>query len=123
MPSPEMVRDYRAARERFDAAAEDLRTHLLAMAFATLSEVLPGAASIQAIGEYDEDMIPTLRIRSVCSASGDVLFDIDDGRSDRTVEDAVDRVDIEYLDVLVSMKGDEYIGSVTIAASEPSNHP
>lgn len=48
------------------------------------------------------------------SADSAVLFDVETGHPDRAVEDAVDTVNIEYLDVLIDLTGDEYIGRVTI---------
>ena len=45
---------------------------------------------------------------------GTVLFDADVGHPDRAVEDAVDAVNIEYLDVLIDLTGDEYMGAATI---------
>ena len=36
------------------------------------------------------------------------------GHVDRGVEDAVDRVDAEYLDILIDLTGDEHMGPVTI---------
>lgn len=119
MPTPEMVSEYRAARERHDTAAVDLQDQLVRMALLTLADVLPGTASIDAVGSYDEDLIPTLRIQRVRSVEGEVLFDVDRGHPTRAVEDAVDRVDIEYLDVLIDLTGDRYIGAVTIARSAP----
>jgi hypothetical protein len=92
------------------------------VALATLSEVLPGAASIDAVGEYNEDWIPTLRNQRVLAGDGKLLFDVDTGHPDRAVEDTVDLVDIEYLDVLIEyldvlidISGDECLGAVTIA--------
>lgn len=120
MPTPEMVSAYRAARERYDTAADELRTQLVRLALTTLAEVLPGADSIDALGEYNEDSIPTLRIQRVLSLGSDVLFDVDVGHQDRAVEDAVDRVDIEYLDPLIDLVGDAYLGPVAIGVSEPS---
>jgi hypothetical protein len=38
----------------------------------------------------------------------------DFGVTDRAVEDAIDSVNIEYLDVLVDLTGDDYMGAVTI---------
>ena len=46
---------------------------------------------------------------------GVTLFDIGDGCSDSAVEDAVDEVDIEYLDLLIGLTGDELMGRVTIS--------
>jgi hypothetical protein len=34
--------------------------------------------------------------------------------SDRAVEDALDTVNVEYLDVLIDITGDDYMGSVTV---------
>ena len=119
MPTPEMVSEYRAARERYDTAAVDLQDQLVRMALLTLADVLPGTASIDAVGSCDEDLIPTLRIQLVRSVEGEVLFDVDRGHPTRAVEDAVDRVDIEYLDVLIDLTGDRYMGAVTIARSAP----
>jgi hypothetical protein len=76
--------------------------------------VLPGASTIDALGELNEDWIPTLRIRRVLDADGRVLFDVDTGHPDRAVEDAVDLVDVEYLDVLIDLTGDECMGHVVI---------
>lgn len=79
MPTPEMESAYRTARERSEAAAEELRTQLVTIALASLSEVLPGAASIDVVGQFDEDWILTLHIQRVRSADGLVLFDVDAG--------------------------------------------
>lgn len=118
MPTPEIESAYRAARERCEAAAEELRTQLVTIALASLSEVLPGAASIDAIGEFNEDWVPTLRIQRVRSTDGRVLFDVDAGQPERAVEDTIDTVDIEYLDVLIDITGDGYMGANTIDSSD-----
>ena len=55
-----------------------------------------------------------MRIQRVLDADGRVLFDVETGHPDRAVEDAVDVVDIEYLDVLIDLTGDEYMGHVVI---------
>jgi hypothetical protein len=116
MPTPEMVREYRAARERYDAVADELREQLVGMALTTLAEVLPGAVSIDARGEYNEDLIAMLRVQRVRTAAGEVLFDVNDGHPDRAVEDTVDEVDIEYLDALAAISSGRYLGDVTITA-------
>lgn len=120
MPTPEQATEYRAGRERYDTAADELREQLVRMALTTLAEVLPGADSIDALGTYNEDLIPTLRIQRVRSAEGEVVFDVDRGHPNRAVEDAVDRVDIEYLEVLIDITGNRYMGTVTIAQSAPN---
>ena len=62
-----------------------------------------------------------MRIQRVLDADGRVLFDVETGHPDRAVEDAVDVVDIEYLDVLIDLTGDEYMGHVVIGCS-PAPH-
>ena len=84
------------------------------VALATLADVLPGAATVEARGELNEDWIPTLRVQRVLDAGGRVLFDVETGHPNRAVEDAVDLVDIEYLDVLIVLTSGEYMGHVVI---------
>lgn len=43
-----------------------------------------------------------------------VPFDASEAHLDRAVEDALDTVNVEYLDVLIDITGDDYMGSVTI---------
>ncbi len=84
------------------------------MAMETLGDVMPVASSIGAVGEFNEDWIPTLRVQRVFDAEGQVLFDVEVGHPDREVEDAVDFVDTEYLDVLIDLAPGDYFGSVII---------
>lgn len=114
MPSQALVSQYERASRGHASASRELTDVLVRMALATVAEALPGATSIDAIGEYNEDWIPTLRIQRVLAGGGIVLFDVEVGHSDRTVEDAVDVVNAEYLDVLVDLTGDEHMGPVTI---------
>jgi hypothetical protein len=48
----------------------------------------------------------------VLDGAGATFFDICDGSSDRAVDD---EVDVEYLDVLIGLTGDELMGRVTIS--------
>ena len=114
MPSQEVVSEYELASRRHATATRELTDVLPRIALATLADVLPGATSIEASGEYNEDWIPTLRIQRVLGRDGVQLFDVDVGHADRAVEDAVDVVNIEYLDVLVDLTGGEHMGAVTI---------
>ena len=114
MPDAHLVSDYDNAMRRHRAARDEVVPLLRRLALGTLADVLPGAAAIEALGELSEDWIPTLRIQRVSDAEGRVLFDVDTGHPDRAVEDAVDLVDIEYLDVLIDLTGDEYMGHVVI---------
>lgn len=114
MPSQALLSEYEQAFGRHAAASGELTEVLVRVALATLADALPGATSIEAIGEYNEDWIPTLRIQRVLGGGDVVLFDVEIGHSDRAAEDAVDLVNTEYLDVLVDLTGDEYMGAVTI---------
>ena len=114
MPTQESVLQYERARGWHATATSELTELLVRMALATLADALPGATTIEAVGEYNEDWIPTLRIQRVLARDGAVLFDVEVGHVDRAVEDAVDRVNTEYLDTLIDLTGDEFMGPVTI---------
>lgn len=114
MPSQALLSEYEQAFGRHAAVSGELTEVLVRVALATVADALPGATSIEAVGEYNEDWISTLRIQRVLGAGDVVLFDVEVGDSDRAVEDAVDVVNTEYLDVLVDLTGDEYMGVVTI---------
>jgi hypothetical protein len=115
MPDPKVELAFRRAKGRHGAARIELVPLVRQMALQTLADVLPGATTMEAIGALDEDGVPALRIQRVLDSDGATLFDIDEGCSDRAVEDAVDEVDIEYLDVLIGLTGDELMGCVTIS--------
>jgi hypothetical protein len=108
MPSNQLTATYREALERHDDARRALVPLLEQMAIETIAEVLPGAARLEAVGELNEDWIPILRVVRALTESGGVLFDAVRGHPDRAVEDAIDRVNVEYLDVLIDVTGDAY---------------
>lgn len=56
-----------------------------------------------------------LRASRVLDPAGAVLFDAAEGHDDPQVEEAIDLANIEYLDLLVDLTGDTYLGSHTIA--------
>jgi hypothetical protein len=113
MPSGEVTGAYREARERHENARREFVHVLERMAVETIAEVLPGASLIEAVGELNEDWVPTLRVLRVLRPPGEILFDVE-AHVDRNVEDAVDVVNVEYLDVLIDLTGDDYMGSATI---------
>lgn len=80
----------------------------------TVADVLPDATLIELHGEFNEDWLRTLRIRRVLSATGEVLFDVAEGHDERRVEDAIDEVNYEYLDLLLDLTGDTFMGNSTI---------
>lgn len=114
MPNQQLVESFQFLRARHEAARRDLVSLLERMSIETLADVLPGARMVEAYGELNEDWLPTLRVRRVLDAVGQVLYDVDGGRADHAVESAIDTVNAEYLDVLVDLTGDEYMGAVTI---------
>jgi len=114
MPTQELVVAYEQARGRHAAATRELTDLLARMALATLADALPGATTVEAVGEYNADWIPTLRIQRVLGRDGAVLFDVEVGHADRGVEDAVDQVNTEYLDTLIDLTGDAHMGPVII---------
>ena len=76
----------------------------------TLVDLLPGASVIELRGEVNEDLLRTLRVRRVLTGDGTVLFDAGEGHDDPQVESAVDEVNTEYLDLLLDLTGDTYMG-------------
>ena len=66
------------------------------------------------LGAFNEDRLRTLRTRRVLSSDGAVLFDVEEGHEDPRVEGAIDEVNSEYLDLLLDLTGDTYMGSAAI---------
>jgi predicted oxidoreductase len=59
----------------------------------------------------NEDSLRILRMQQVLDASGHVLYDTEVGHDDESVEMAIDEVNVEYLDLLLDLTGDEFMGS------------
>jgi hypothetical protein len=114
MPSSDVIEAYREARDRYERSKEELIPRLVQVAIETVADVLPSTHQLDVFGELNEEWVPTLRIQRVLDARGSVLFDTREGHDDRAVEDTIDDVDIEYLDVLIELTGDDYIGRHTI---------
>lgn len=70
------------------------------------------------LGRVNEDWIPTLRIQLVLDENGRVLFDVAVGHDNRAVEDMIDEVGTEYLDLLLDITGDDYMGPQSIDLDE-----
>lgn len=102
------------ARARYDDASDELERLTIRMTIATIADVLPGATTVVAFGDVDEDGIPRLRTHRVLADDGSVLFDVDAAHADRAVEDVVDYVDIELLDVLIDLRAEAYDGHVEL---------
>jgi hypothetical protein len=54
-------------------------------------------------------------VRRVLDGAGAVLFDVARG-ADRVVEEAVDEIGTEYLDLLLDLTGDTYMGRRALTA-------
>jgi hypothetical protein len=115
MPSPELTAAFDAAQQRHTDAVAELVPLLVEMAMATVAEALPGADKLETEGEMNEDWAFTLRIQRVLDADGDVLYAIGAGHDDPVVETTIDEVGIEYLDLLLDLTGEDYLGRKTVA--------
>ncbi len=100
--------------DQWNAIGQALAPLAERLAKETVANVLPGATVIELRGEFNEDWLRTLRIRRVLSAIGEVLFDVAEGHDDRRVEAAIDEVNYEYLDLLLDLTGDLFMGNSAI---------
>ncbi len=106
--------EFSRTREQHELVGRALVPLVERMAFESVAEVLPGTHALEVHGEINEDWLPILRIQRVFDARGVELFDADDGHDDRTVEDAIDNANTEYLDLLLDLTGDEYMCTKTL---------
>lgn len=123
MPSPELIAAFDAASNRHSAAVADLVPLLIEIALASVAEVLPGADVLETEGEMNEDWLFTLRIRRVLDASGRVLYDSNAGHGDPDVENTIDEAGFEYLDLLLDLTGDDYLGRKTVVRLAGTRSP
>ena len=115
MVAPLLKAQFEEARARHERASVELERLTIRMAIESLADVIPKAATVVAFGDVDENGIPRLRTQRVLASDGSVLFDVDARHADRSVEDAIDDVDVELLDVLVDLRPDAYSGHVELA--------
>lgn len=115
MPSSSLVDAFSTAQERHAAATADLVLLLTEMALATIVEVLPGAVALETEGEMNEDGLSTLRIRRVLDENGVGLYDTRIGDDDHHVEEIIDKIGCNYLDLLLDLTGDDYLGYETVS--------
>src|SRR5690606_3458025 len=111
---PELEAEFSRVLEEWQSLGRTLAELAERLAIETLIDVLPGAASVEVHGEFNEDWLRTLRVRRVLAAYGEVLFDAEDGHDDPQVEAAIDNVNTEYLDLLLDLTGDTYMGPSAI---------
>jgi hypothetical protein len=112
--SEALSQEYDRAHDEYRRAVTALVPLLVRMALESIAEVLPGAHRLEVLGEVNEDSMPTLRVQRALNGSGDVLFDVTIGDADRSVEARIDAVNVEYLDPLLDLTGDDYLGAKTI---------
>ena len=115
MPHPSLLAAFDAAQARHVAAVAGLAPLLVEIALATVADVLPGADALETHGEMNEDWLFTLRIQRVLHSNGSILYDITVGHDDRHVEETIDTVGCEYLDLLLDLTGDDYIGNRVVS--------
>lgn len=99
------------AREAHVKAVDSLVPALISGAHAEVAEALPGATSLEVLGETNEDGLDILRIHRVRNSAGELLYDIDSGHPDCVVEDRMDLVGSEYLDQLLDITYGQYFGT------------
>lgn len=115
MPNEQLIASYDRARQEYEQAVSNLEPLLVRMALERVWEALPNAFEFELLGEFNEDWLPTLRIQQIRSSTGDVLFD--GTANDRAVADAIDDANTEYLDQLLDVTGDTYMGRHVINGS------
>lgn len=123
MPSPALTTEFKAMRSAYASASAALVPMALRMALDSVAEVLPGANTLEVLGRINEDWIPILRIQRVLDEQGAVLFDVEVGHDSRLVEDTIDEVDSEYLDLVLDLTGDDYMGARTIGSLDAEPTP
>jgi hypothetical protein len=113
-----------ALRAEFDemlTVYQEQGAHLAALAermvWRTLRAHFPSASTVQVEGWMNEDWLRVLRVRQVLDGNGVVLFDVVRG-TDPNLEEAIDEVGTEYLDLLLDLTGDAYMGHHEL--TEPS---
>lgn len=119
MPSPELVASFDGARLAYERSVRELIPILAQVAGATVADVLPGARRMITRGGFNEDWLRTLRIQQVLDTGGAVLFDVDTGHDDPVVEETIDEVNVEFLDLLVDLAGDDHMGVRTMEIDRP----
>lgn len=116
MPDPQLVAEYERARARYRSSVEQLVPLLERVALESMRDLLPDAHRLDVEGRINEDWIPTLRVQRVLDERGAILFDVAFGHDDERVEALIDEVGVEYLDLLLDLTGDDYMGSKAVQA-------
>ncbi len=102
--------EFEAALAQYTAIGDRLASLTEQVALADVRAVLPDAAVVEVHGWTNEDWLKVLRIRSVRSATGTTVFDVEAG-AEPEIEDALHEIGTELLDLLVDLTGDTYMGT------------
>jgi hypothetical protein len=116
-----MVHELEEARAAYEQSVHRLVPLLVRAVLTHVAEVLPGTKQLEVLGEINEDWIPTLRIQRVLDGDGRVLYDTETGHHDPAVEARIETANTEYLDQLLDLTGDEYLGTAVVES--PASAP
>ena len=97
-----LLQDYESIAERLAVMTQEFAEHRVVA-------VLPAATTLELNGSFNEDWLRVLRIERVLDRAGRVLYDAAAGGTD-AVETVIDEVNTEYLDLLMDLTGDAYLG-------------
>lgn len=114
MVDQELEAEFSGVLDQWQALGRTLAEVTERLAIETLADVLPGALVVEVHGEFNEDWLRTLRVRRVLTADGTALFDVEEGHDDPRVEATIDEVNSEYLDLILDLTGDTFMGASTI---------
>ena len=114
MVDPELTADFGRTLDEWEMLGRTLADLSERLVAATLVDVLPGASVVELRGDFNENMLRTLRVRRVLASDGTVVFDVEEGHGDPSVENTIDEVNAEYLDLLLDLTGDTYMGESTL---------
>jgi hypothetical protein len=114
---PELEAEFGRVLDEWQALGRTLAELAERLAAETVVDVLPDASLVEVYGEFNGGWLRTLRVRRVLTADSTVVFDVEDGHDDPEVEAAIDEVNTEYLDLLLDLTGDTYMGVSAIELS------
>ena len=117
MVDPELEAEFSRVLGEWQTLGLTLAALAERLAIETLVDVLPGSSVVEVHGEFNEDWLRTLRVRRVLTADSTVLFDVEEGHADPQVEAAIDNVNTEYLDLLLDLTGDAFMGASIVELS------
>ena len=95
---------------RFNDDSQVLASLAERVALNEIRTALPGARVVEVRGWMNEDWIRVLRVRRVRDADGTLLFDAEAG-AEADLEDTLHEIGTEYLDLLLDLSGDTYMGA------------